>query len=283
MKQSILAVLTLATFIISAKAQGIPQEITNLQTEITELKAVVVALRQQVVTINSSSVMALVPFVTVDPNPELGVIGPNIVFHGANIHVESGSGATDDNGNITGLGNLIIGYNEAVSTPGTYTYYPSVNYRYGSHNLIVGRYNTWGSTSLPAFGGFVAGERNSIFGEAQSILGGTSNSIQVASTEGSSQSVIVGGAENQIIGTSCVVVGGQENAVYGSNSVVLGGYACEGNGEEAVILGGFGLDIAGASNFSVQSYGQPSISTYQRNGVIVPFTAPGFPAPTPTP
>jgi hypothetical protein len=31
---------------------------------------------------------------------------------GANIHIASGSGATDDNGNSSGIENLIIGYDE---------------------------------------------------------------------------------------------------------------------------------------------------------------------------
>ena len=126
-------------------------------------------MQQQVATINSSSVMALVPFVTVDPNPEAGVTGPNIVFHGANIHIESGSGATDDNGNLTGLG-----------------------------NLIIGRYNTWGSSTSSAFGGLVARERNSIFGGAQTIVGGFDNSIQATNENGNRNpySVIVGGANN---------------------------------------------------------------------------------------
>jgi hypothetical protein len=40
-----------------------------------------------------------------------GVVGPNIVFTGANIHIVDGSGSTDDNGGaLRGLGNLVIGY-----------------------------------------------------------------------------------------------------------------------------------------------------------------------------
>ena len=58
------------------------------------------------------NILALASFVSVDPNPENGVAGPNIVFTGANVHIVSGSGATTDNGNSTGLGNLIIGYDE---------------------------------------------------------------------------------------------------------------------------------------------------------------------------
>jgi hypothetical protein len=38
--------------------------------------------------------------------------GNDVYFDGCNVHVRSGSGATD--GQINGLGNLIIGYNKAV-------------------------------------------------------------------------------------------------------------------------------------------------------------------------
>jgi hypothetical protein len=55
--------------------------------------------------------------VSVDPNSEDGVNGPNIIFKGANIHIV-GSGTTNDNGNPTGLGNLIIGYDEDPTSVG---------------------------------------------------------------------------------------------------------------------------------------------------------------------
>jgi hypothetical protein len=53
-----------------------------------------------------------------------GVAGPHLIIEGANLHLRSGSGATDDTpdgtiGNVStppvGLGNLIIGYNETFS------------------------------------------------------------------------------------------------------------------------------------------------------------------------
>ena len=34
------------------------------------------------------------------------------MFHGVNVHIVSGSGATDDNGTLRGLGNLIVDYDE---------------------------------------------------------------------------------------------------------------------------------------------------------------------------
>jgi len=62
--------------------------------------------------VEANHALELGPFVSVNPNPETGVTGPNITFSGANIHIVSGSGMTDDDGNPRGLGNLIIGYDE---------------------------------------------------------------------------------------------------------------------------------------------------------------------------
>jgi FtsZ-binding cell division protein ZapB len=91
---------------------------TTLQNEIKSLKTSNATLQKQLATIQSNHALLLGPFVNVDPNPEIGVIGPNIVFSGANIHIVSGSGATNETASPTGLGNLIIGYDEDPSTAG---------------------------------------------------------------------------------------------------------------------------------------------------------------------
>jgi hypothetical protein len=92
------------------------QTIKELQTEITALQKQVTAEQAEITTLQSNSVQALVPFVTVDPNPENGVPGPNIVITGANLHVVNGNGPTPWPNGVTpasnGLGNLIIGYDE---------------------------------------------------------------------------------------------------------------------------------------------------------------------------
>jgi hypothetical protein len=87
--------------------------LSTLQSQVEGLQATNTALQTQLAAVQSNRALLLGPFVSVDPNPEIGVIGPNIIFSGANIHIVSGSGGTDDNGNRTGLGNLIIGYNES--------------------------------------------------------------------------------------------------------------------------------------------------------------------------
>jgi hypothetical protein len=172
-------------------AVGIRAEIAALQTQVASLQSTVSALRGQVTTlqtelaaIQSNHALALGPFVSVDPNPEIGVAGPNIIFSGANIHIVSDSGATDDHGNPTGLGNLIIGYDEdpinsltGDSSLGLPTIMQTSGFpsplspgdRSGSHNLVIGGGNRF---TQAAFGGFVAGERNTIKSFGASVDGG---------------------------------------------------------------------------------------------------------------
>jgi hypothetical protein len=148
--------------------------------------------------VQSNHALLLGPFVSVDPNPEIGVIGPNIIFSGANIHIVSGSGMTNDNGNPRGLGNLIIGYDEAPSaarpplSPGD---------RGGSHNLVIRAAHRF--TQI-AFGGLVAGEVNTI------------NNIGAS---------VTGGHDNTASGFEASVSGGQFNTASGEVASVSGGTA----------------------------------------------------------
>jgi hypothetical protein len=131
MKRSILTVFALATLAITVKAEpngkssyfpwaakhdegvkALEAEIVALKKEIAQVQSTNAALQRQVNLIASNPALQLGPFVSVDPNTENNVVGPNIVFKGANVHIESGSGATDDNGTLLNLGNLFIGYNE---------------------------------------------------------------------------------------------------------------------------------------------------------------------------
>lgn len=158
-------------------AQGPPGplgDISTLTNQLTALQTTVSALQNQVASLqkqlnDADSALALAPFVLVDRNPQDGVPGPHITFKGANIHVVSGSGATDDHGASTGLGNLIIGYDEPPPALGGTD-------RHGSHNLVIGRYHRF---TYDAFGGFVAGEANTISAPEASVLGGESNTAAV--------------------------------------------------------------------------------------------------------
>jgi hypothetical protein len=193
-------------------------------------------LQAQFAGVLSNKALLLGPFVDVDPNPELGVIGPNIVFHGANIHIVSGSGRTDDGYSPTGLGNLIIGYDEIPDLNSGLPFNPGLD-RAGSHNLVLGRYNKWGRTPYNgsfAFGGIVGGEVNSILGECTSVVGGYGNIAAARWT------VVLGGHANIASADVSTISGGEQNSSRGVCSNILGGNNNIVAGNDAVVLGGQG-------------------------------------------
>ncbi len=214
--------LLIASIFATCSVHAAPPTIAQLQTEISQLQ-------QQVAQLRASSVQALAPYVKVDFGTENGVVGPNIVFTGANIHVVSGSGNSWDNWNMTGLGNLIIGYNEG--------YIEQIPNRGGVHNLIVGRYHEF--TRL-TFGGIVSGEQNTLNGSEVSIIGGVGNNA------GTSFGTIIGGAGNFTVFGNPVspngsyaqtVVGGAQNSTAGAVSCIFGGTGNVQNADFGVILG----------------------------------------------
>jgi hypothetical protein len=62
--------------------------------------------RREVATLQVQ-VTSLFKYITVDETDTIkGLRPPHLIFHGVNVHVESGSGVTVDK---TGLGNLVVG------------------------------------------------------------------------------------------------------------------------------------------------------------------------------
>lgn len=104
----------------------------------------------------------LAKYVKVDPGTINGLKGPHVIFHHVNVHVQSGSGTTVEAGAPTGLGNLIVGYDEIPTMQGWS--------RNGSHNLVVGPAHSYASS-----GGAVFGMNNVISGQFATILGGNQN------------------------------------------------------------------------------------------------------------
>ena len=141
---------------------------------------------------------------------------------------------TNDNGNPRGLGNLIIGYDEAPAGGGGVPPHPVD--RGGSHNLIIGLGNSF---TTEAFGGLVAGEQNTISAEATSILGGGRNTASAGFTS------ILGGVLNTASAINAVVTGGNLNTASGEGAVVLGGFSNTASGFEAVVLGGESNTVSG--------------------------------------
>ena len=207
------------------------------------MKSQVATLQSQIATLQGNSSLALNNFVRVDYSTINGVKGPHVIFEGANVHVRSGAGSTYDaiSGIPSGLGNLIVGYNEVVSDG------PSD--RYGSHTLVVGSEHVWMDV-----GGFVAGYHNNVQGRFSSILGGYNNTaFGVLSTvsggannmAGGNETSILGGDSNRTLGDTSVVAGGITNHALATYSSILGGAnnTINQGGERSTILGGSGLTL----------------------------------------
>jgi hypothetical protein len=154
----------------------------------------------------------------------------SIVFTGANVFVQSGSGAT--NGTVNGLGNLIVGYNEDASVFGN-----ASSERTGSHNLVVGAGHTYSS-----YGAFVSGWRNAVTGRYSSVSGGALN---VAS---GSYSSVSGGEGNEASGTEASVLGGYINFASAVSSTVCGGWGHFASGFTSSVSGGRENTASGAAS-----------------------------------
>lgn len=177
-------------------------------------------------------------FVSVTTESMSGLVGPHMIFEGVNIHVRSGSGSTSDNiargEPLTGLGNLVIGYNEIIpSTPMPRT---------GSHNLIIGPWHSYSSYSS-----LISGSNNktsapftSITGGAYNVASGTHSSIGGGSGNEASgnRSSISGGGNNMARGLYSSISGGSQNEATSLNSSVSGGWGNVASGIYSCVNGG---------------------------------------------
>jgi hypothetical protein len=204
--------LSLIPFSLYASGQsnsgGLPERVAELEAQVGVLA---VALQEA---------QEILQFVRVETEEMDGLTGPHWIIEGANVHVRSGSGRTSDGceprdpdypncESLTGLGNLMVGYNQPVrprDPPGL------PNIRTGSHNLVVGDLHSYSS-----FAGFVAGVRNDITAAHASVSGGTVNR---ASGYASSVS---GGNINRASDFASSVSGGLQNVASGGSASVSGG------------------------------------------------------------
>ena len=212
-----------------------------------------------------------------------GVVGPHFIIEGANVHVRSGAGSTSewcsgqdfDCPSRTGLGNLIIGYNEprepwidgiadgeyvAQQTNGVHAStadlcaaipafrdidgFPLCDRREGSHGLIIGRWN-----NNMGHANFVAGLANDVGGHYVSVTGGQQNSATA------NYSVVSGGLLNRAYGFGSSVSGGYYNMTglgidsgLGRFASVSGGAFNVGEGEKSSVSGGVGNLAAGVTS-----------------------------------
>ena len=203
-----------------------PISSAKIQQGTSTVDAVITALTNQVAALTSEVNALKTKLVNVTTSPD----GHDIFITGANLHVRSGSGATD--GLINGLGNIIIGYNE-LRLPS------AVNDRTGSHNLIVGKRHNFSS-----FGGMVVGFFNTISGQYASVSGGASN------TASGTNSSVSGGTANTANGDGSSVSGGSTNTASGFASSVSGGSSNVANGTASSVSGGSLRSVTGINDWA---------------------------------
>ena len=165
--------------------------------------------------------------------------GNTLIFEGMNIQIVDGSGATDglpgpgSEPIPSGLGNLIVGYDEVRSSASDKT---------GSHNLVVGPEHNYSS-----YGGLVAGFRNTVSGLNASVSGGFSNAANgtESSVSGGDSNIasgyrssVSGGVFNEASAFTSSVSGGKSNTASGPQSSVSGGTGNEASGDNASVSGG---------------------------------------------
>jgi hypothetical protein len=186
---------------------ALQKKVKTQATTVAALKSDLAVAEQTIAKLNTSvaPLLAIAPYVSLNTATMNNVKGPNIVFSGANLHVVSGSGATGDNGTLTGLGNLIVGYDEWPQGSSTAI-------RSGSNNLVVGA-----GHSFRGWGGFVCGYGNTIIGSHASVSGGALNTANDLACS------VGGGYKNLAQGIYASVSGGGGNTATSLCTSISGG------------------------------------------------------------
>nr|CAA9294406.1 hypothetical protein AVDCRST_MAG63-4890 [uncultured Armatimonadetes bacterium] len=185
--------------------------------------------------------------------------GNELFITGVNVHIRDGSGYTDSGiahgGPGSGLGNLIIGYNE-LRGDGT-------DARNGAHNLIVGNRNNFTS-----YGCLVAGYVNSVEAPYANVTGGFKNAVRWthASVTGGSENLasgwsssVSGGTQNQATTDNASVGGGSKNIASANSASVSGGQVNRASGQYTSVSGGAG-NVASGNSASVGGGGDNTAS-----------------------
>ncbi len=198
--------------------------ISTLQSTVASQASTITTLQNNLAAVQSSQVMALDPYLTVDAASDPR--GPLVQLAGVNLQIVNGLGSTET---INGLGNLIIGYDEVNTLPditvcsdGDYTDQASCegageiwsrSHKSGSHYLVAGKYNNYSQ-----YGGIVAGYINFATNSFSTVTGGDYN------TASGSHSSVSGGTTSTASGNSSSISGGCGNRAGGNYSSVSGGY-----------------------------------------------------------
>ncbi len=290
----LLALVLCGSASFNAHAAGNALGNSNLVERIAALESLVIQLQSQIenngaaaannsqdISNNSVAISAagnVLQFVSVVDGQMNGVAGPHFIIEGANVHVRSGAGSTGEGcfaGNAancltrTGLGNLIVGYNEprpsgwdpdflCASNPDAQDPVngrPICTRRDGAHHLVVGQGN-----NFIGHGGAVLGLLNEARGSHATVTGGRENAAraQYSSVSGGVQNIasrslssVSGGWGNRADGAASNVSGGQYNVASGFISSVGAGLNNNASGEHSVVSGGiFSLAIGPGSAVS---------------------------------
>jgi len=194
--------------------------IADLETTVTNLQSIVSALS------------AKLAYMSVDNSSTLhGLAPPHVIFTGANIHVQNGSGQSDT---TNGVGNIIVGYNEPDNA--------DTSKRTGSHNLVIGQRHEYSR-----YNGLVAGFNNRLEGIHSTVSGGYQN------VAGGNYTSVSGGRSNETSARYTSVTGGYNNEAISEYATVTGGTENMANAFYAVVSGGRFNDAIG--NFSSVSGG----------------------------
>ncbi|MBI5279315.1 MAG: hypothetical protein HY854_22980 [Burkholderiales bacterium] len=217
-------------------------QVATLQGTSASQQSALTTLGAKVTAVETSNVMGLNNHVTVTT----AAGKTRVRFNAVNLQVVNGLGATDT---TNGVGNVIIGYDEASPT----------SEKTASHSLVLGREN-----SYSGYGGIVTGFKNRIRSAYSSILSGASNVAGPAELPGApflqGGGTILGGVGNYAMGIASVVVGGEQNMATGRAVSVLGGQQNTASGDVAAVVGG-ALNTAGGARSSILGGQSRSTST----------------------
>ena len=202
----LLPMLTL--FTQEFEAEGIMVDTLTLEDAFLMMMAQIIELQGQVEALQSAVIPGLSDHVSVEDDQTL-------LISGVNLQLVNGAGSTSA---VNGLGNLIVGYNESDSL---------TTERGGSHNLVMGRWNQYGS-----FSGIAHGLRNSVLDDESAVIAGSNNVVSGV------RSAVFGGDQNTASGNKVVAMGGVQNEAKGSVTSILGGSNNVSDGTASVIVGG---------------------------------------------
>jgi len=249
---------------------GTTEDIALLKADVAAMKITLTEQQNAIAQLlseldnNDAVKMGKLGYVKIETNEINALKGPHVIFEGVNVHVRDGSGQTRGNNNgeegyvMTGLGNIVVGYNELPVNPFYLTgeeFSPAD--RLGFHNLIMGEQNrNKGYGSIIQGYNCIVGSNSagiscdtSMINESWSvIISGNNNAIN------NYGSVIVGGQENKINSEYAVGVAGYSNIINGPRASTVGGSYNQANGENGSITGGNSIILENIDGWSAPGH-----------------------------